>query len=234
MPVNSDLFLVWLGMSWTYVLPLVIYLLGTSVIGSTGLSYPVAYTGVVIVAGVVSAYLVGRNRPFPVHGRVGWGILFGLVGIGLWIWLCSLNLERHLDSILPKWLGRGERESFDPFGELSSLRAAWAFIGVRLLGLVVLVPIAEELFWRGFLARWLASDKWEDVPLGKFSPWSFAIVTLVFALAHPEWLAAAVYCMLLNGLLAWKKDLWQCVVAHATSNLVLAVYILTAGAWELW
>lgn len=63
---------------------------------------------------------------------------------------------------------------------------------------------------------------------------SALIVTLLFALAHPEWLAAAVYCTLLNGLLYWKGDLWNCVVAHGVSNLVLAIYILFTGSWELW
>jgi membrane protease YdiL (CAAX protease family) len=59
-------------------------------------------------------------------------------------------------------------------------------------------------------------------------------VTLLFTAAHPEWLAAAVYCAILNGLIYWKRDLWSCVVAHATSNLLLAVYILTTATWELW
>jgi membrane protease YdiL (CAAX protease family) len=40
---------------------------------------------------------------------------------------------------------------------LASPVAAWCFVAVRLLGLVVLVPVAEELFWRGFLLRWIAS-----------------------------------------------------------------------------
>src|SRR5262249_30767252 len=101
-------------------------------------------------------------------------------------------------------------------------------------GLAVLVPVAEELFWRGFLARWLVNPDWQRQPLGHFTPASFIIVTVLFTLAHPEWLAAAVYCALLNGLLAWKRDLWNCVVAHGVSNLALGVYILTEKDWKLW
>jgi ABC-type spermidine/putrescine transport system permease subunit II len=70
--------------------------------------------------------------------------------------------------------------------------------------------------------------------LGRFGVRSFVAVTVLFAVAHPEWLAAAVYCVLLNGLVYWKKDLWSCVVAHAVSNLALAVYILTTESWWLW
>mgnify|MGYP002683041209 CR=1 FL=1 len=93
---------------------------------------------------------------------------------------------------------------------------------------------AEEIFWRGFLLRWLTNAEWEKVPLGRFSGMSFLLVTLLFTLAHPEWLAAAVYCALLNGFIYWKQDLWSCVVAHGVSNLLLGLYVLTTEHWWLW
>jgi CAAX prenyl protease-like protein len=96
------------------------------------------------------------------------------------------------------------------------------------------VPVVEELFWRGFLLRWVISANWEGHPVGIFTMRSFLWVVLLFTLAHPEWLAAAVYCALMNILLYWKKDLWLCIVAHSTSNLLLVFYILMTGSWELW
>ena len=42
----------------------------------------------------------------------------------------------------------------------------WAFIAVRMLGLVVLVPLIEELFWRSFLIRWLIDPEFQKVPIG--------------------------------------------------------------------
>jgi CAAX prenyl protease-like protein len=90
------------------------------------------------------------------------------------------------------------------------------------------------IVWRGFLSRWLKSPNWEQVPLGDFSKGSFWGVVVLFALAHPEWLAAASYSAMLNGLLMWKRDLWNCIVAHAVSNMLLAVYILKTEAWWLW
>jgi CAAX prenyl protease-like protein len=103
-----------------------------------------------------------------------------------------------------------------------------------MLGLVVLVPLAEELFWRGFLWRWIQNPNWTEVPLGQWHWPSFVGVTLFFTAVHPEWLAAAVYGALIGLLWCWKRDLWQCVVAHATSNLVLGIYILTTSSWHLW
>jgi len=145
-----------------------------------------------------------------------------------------LHLEERMASLLPAWLRPGERSGFNPFQELSHPLAVWGFVVVRLVGLAVLVPVVEELFWRGFLLRWIISPDWEDVPLGKYQVTSFVLVTLLFTLAHPEWLAAACYCMLLNGLMYWKRDLWDCIVAHGVSNLVLGAYVLSTGAWWLW
>ena len=63
---------------------------------------------------------------------------------------------------------------------------------------------------------------------------SFLWIVMLFTLAHPEWFAASIYCILLNILLYWKKDLWLCIVAHGTSNLVLGIYVLLTGSWVLW
>ena len=38
---------------------------------------------------------------------------------------------------------------------------------MRMLGLVVLVPLIEELFWRSFLIRWLIDPDFHQVPIGR-------------------------------------------------------------------
>ena len=160
-------------------------------------------------------------------------MIVGLVGIAFWIGLCRLHLEEQAAHYLPTWM-QPKRAAFDPFQNITGPIMRWAFIAVRLGGLVILVPVVEELFWRGFLLRWFIAPDWQQVKLGQLSVASFVIVTLLFALAHSEWLAAAAYCGLLNGLLYWKRDLWNCVVAHGVSNLLLGIYILSVGDWELW
>ncbi len=221
-------------MTKSYVAPFVLYLLGTSLASQVPESYPAAYLAVVIVVGAVAWGLLRGRRIIVPHGRVAGAVVAGFVGIALWVVLSELRLEDRVASLLPEWLRPGERRGFNPFKELTHPLAVWGFIAVRLIGLAVLVPVVEELFWRGFLLRWIISPDWEDVPLGKFQVTSFVLVTLLFTLAHPEWLAAACYCMLLNGLLYWKRDLWDCIVAHGVSNLVLGAYVLSTGAWWLW
>ena len=226
-------------MAPTYVIPFVLYLLGTAFIARFGdKNYPICYTAVAVVVGGSILYLLRGKEILKPHLRVGWGVAAGLVGIALWIVLCHLHLEKQLTSLLPEFLRErvepAERVGYNPFEHLSAGFQVWSFIAVRLIGIAVLVPIAEELFWRGFLLRWLIDPEWEKIKLGEYTHHSCAIVVLMFTVAHPEWFAAASYCLLINGLLYWKKDLWQCVVAHAVSNLVLAIYVLQTGYWWLW
>jgi CAAX prenyl protease-like protein len=218
-----------------YVLPFALYLGLTQLISFFPALYPdyypAVYTAVVIVVGLVTAYFLWSRSLLRPHTRVGLAVAVGLMGGALWIGLCQLDLEQYLD--LPSWI-RPERRAYDPFKHLEDPLAAWAFVAVRLAGMVLLVPVVEELFERGFVARWLLGPDWQVRPMGQFTPATFAIVTLLCTLAHPEWLAAAVYFALLNAYLYWKKDLWGCVVAHGVSNLVLGIYILAAKDWRLW
>lgn len=216
-----------------YILPFVIYLIGTSCAGQFPVLYPILYALVVLLSGASLYWSSKQTQLFQVHWRVLDAVGIGILGILLWIWLCSLNLEAMLTSDLPEWLRPEARTAFEPFDELS-LGMAWGFIAIRLAGLAVIVPMMEELFWRGFLARWLVSENWAEVPLGRFTVRTFVIVTVLFTLAHPEWIAAATYCSLLNLFLIWRKDLWSCIVAHGTSNLLLGFYVLWRGAYQLW
>ncbi len=217
-----------------YIVPFVLYLALNQIPSWYPNYYHWLYPAVVVIVGTVTCVVLrGQGLLYP-HADVLAGVVAGLFGIGLWIGLSTLHFEQTLSSYLPELLQSKPRPGFNPFNEISESLFRWAFLAMRLAGLVVLVPIVEELFWRGFLNRWLIAKDWEKVPLGRFTPASFTIVTVLFTLVHPEWLAAVVYCSLLNLLLYWKRDLWNCIVAHATSNLVLAVYILSTGTWELW
>ncbi len=177
-----------------YLLPFVLYLLGTNVVSLWPEFYAAGYAIVALVVSLATWWLLrGRGIVTP-HRRIGAAVLVGIVGIALWIGLSELRLEARIASYFPEWLRPGPRPGYDPNERLTAAWAIWGFVLARLWGLVVLVPIAEELFWRGFLNRWIQSPHWEEVPVGRFTVGSFVTVTLLFALAHPEWLAAACYC----------------------------------------
>jgi CAAX prenyl protease-like protein len=108
------------------------------------------------------------------------------------------------------------------------------YIIVRITGAVLVVPLMEELFWRGFLIRWLVEEDFKKVPLGVYTVPSFAITVGLFGMEHSQWLAGLVCAALYNWLYYRRKSLFACVVAHATSNAVLAAWVLWRGDWKFW
>jgi CAAX prenyl protease-like protein len=216
-----------------YILPFILYLACIQVMAEYPEQYAWLYPAAALLVSTVTVGLLRGRRLLRPHRHVLTAVFVGLVGITLWIGLCRLRLEEQAAPYLPCWL-QPKRSAFDPFRTITGPFTRWAFIAVRLGGLIILVPVIEELFWRGFLLRWLISPDWQHVKMGQFSGGSFIVVTLLFALTHCEWLAAFVYCSLLNGLLYWKGDFWNCVVAHGVSNLLLGIYLLSVRSWELW
>jgi uncharacterized protein len=220
------------------VVPFVLYLVGSAWLAKLPTNwYWLGYACVAAFCLIALAFLLSshqRKKLFRLHANIGIGIAVGVVGIGLWIGFSQLRLEQQVAGYLPSWLQPSERAGFNPWDQLDGSLAIGAFLAVRIIGIAVVVPLVEELFWRGFLLRWSIDPDWENVPLGSFTWRSCLTVTALFTLAHPEWLAAASYCLLINGLLYWKKDLWQCIVAHAVSNLLLVVYVLATDNWWLW
>jgi CAAX prenyl protease-like protein len=111
----------------------------------------------------------------------------------------------------------------------------WGFLAVRFAGLVLVVPVIEEFFVRGFLMRYVESARWDSLPLGGVSWKSASAVGVYAVLSHPgEAIAALVWFGMVTWLYARTRNLWDCVAAHATTNLLLGIYVVTQGAWELW
>ncbi|HXA08868.1 MAG TPA: CAAX prenyl protease-related protein [Chthoniobacterales bacterium] len=112
----------------------------------------------------------------------------------------------------------------------------WTTLAVRFLRLVVVVPLIEEIFWRGFLLRYLIADKFEQIPFGAFSWYSFAIVTLAFGFSHSmaDWPAAFITGALYNVVAYRTKSLTSCVLAHGLTNLALGLWIVTTKQWGFW
>ena len=114
--------------------------------------------------------------------------------------------------------------------------AYWLTVSLRFLRLVVVVPLVEEVFWRGFLLRYLINEKFTTVTVGAFSWLSFAVVTLCFGFSHSraDW-AAALLCGALYNVVAYQtRSLASCVVAHALTNLLLGLWIMQTRQWGFW
>ena len=108
-------------------------------------------------------------------------------------------------------------------------------LGLRGLRAVVIVPIVEELFWRGWLMRWLITVDFEKVPLGTYTPAAFWIVAVFFAAEHgPYWDVGLAAGILFNLWMIRTRSLGDLILAHAVANLSLSAYVVAAGKWEYW
>jgi uncharacterized protein len=112
----------------------------------------------------------------------------------------------------------------------------WPTVGFRFLRLVIVVPLVEEIFWRGFLLRSLLDENFARVRFGTFSWVSFVVVTLGFGFSHStdDWIAACLTGAIYNGVAYRTKSLWSCVLAHAVTNLLLGIWIMTTKQWGFW
>lgn len=108
------------------------------------------------------------------------------------------------------------------------------WISCRLIGTVVIVPIIEELAFRGYPQRRLISaDFWDVSP----ARWSWPAVlgsALVFGLLHGQWVAGILAGVAFSYAMHLRGRLGDAIIAHATANLLLSVGVLGLGRWNLW
>ena len=99
----------------------------------------------------------------------------------------------------------------------------------------VLVPMVEELFWRGWLMRWAIEPDFRKVALGSYTAASFWAVALLFAAEHgPYWDVGLAAGILFNFWMIRTKSLGDLILTHAIANLCLSAYVIAAGKWEYW
>jgi CAAX prenyl protease-like protein len=115
------------------------------------------------------------------------------------------------------------------------LKANLAFIVLRCVMSAIAIPILEELFWRGWMMRWLIDKDFLSVPLGKYLPSAFWIVALMFASEHgPYWEVGLAAGIVFNWWIVRTRNLADCILAHGVTNAVLSAYVLATGQWQYW
>jgi exosortase E/protease (VPEID-CTERM system) len=135
-------------------------------------------------------------------------------------------------------MGAGLRAGSDPMPfELSAMPAALSltWIAIRALASATIVPLAEELAFRGFLMRRLVTADFQTVPYQSVGLGALLISALAFGLSHGAmWLPGIVAGLLYGWVTVRSGSLGEAVVAHATTNALLAALVLLAGKWQLW
>jgi CAAX prenyl protease-like protein len=114
--------------------------------------------------------------------------------------------------------------------------AAWVtWLVLRTVGAVITVPIAEELAFRGYLLRRLVSADFERVSFGGVTWLALAVSSLAFGAMHgARWFAGAVAGLLYALVLRKRGRIGEAVAAHALTNALLAIWVISRGEWRLW
>jgi CAAX prenyl protease-like protein len=112
-------------------------------------------------------------------------------------------------------------------------RAGW--ITLRTLAAVVTVPLAEELAFRGYIARRLMSADVESIPFASLSLFAVVASSLAFGILHGRlWLAGVLAGVVFAVVAKLRGQLGDAVAAHATANLLLALWVIARGDYALW
>ena len=176
-----------------------------------------------------------RWRPGGLALDVGFGVAVG----ALW-------MAPYAAGLLP---GPGPEAAFDPRA-LGDGREG-AALGLRLVGFGAVTPFVEELFVRSFLIRAAelvslrgrrveidTQRDFRDLPMARYTAWSFWISVLYFAGSHAPWelpvafVTGAAY----NLWLYRRGHIAPCIAAHAASNCTIFAAVLAAAGQggDLW
>ena len=155
--------------------------------------------------------------------RIGWPALAigGLVSC-IWIALDYFSDGNH-------------KAAMPPALAESSQLARFTWLGFRVVGAVITVPIAEELAYRGFLMRRFTSRDFESVGWRDVSWVALLASSVAFGVLHGErWLAATIAGFFYAFVLVRRGSIGEAVAAHATTNGLLAAWVIFGDHWQMW
>ena len=114
-----------------------------------------------------------------------------------------------------------------------TIRGLW--ILSRIAGSVLLVPVAEELAYRGYLMRRLIRADFESLPFRSVRWPALTVAAVVFGAAHGAlWLPGIVAGLAYGLILVRRGHLGDAVAAHATTNALVVIGVLAGHQWQLW
>lgn len=111
--------------------------------------------------------------------------------------------------------------------------AAALWLAIRAAGTIIFVPIAEEMAFRGFLHRAIASQRFANATPLVMTIAAFVVTSLLFGAIHQRWLAGmlagAVYALVMYR----TGRMSDPIGAHMASNAVIIAWAITQQQWSL-
>ena len=186
----------------------------------------VFFAGSVLVVGVARGKLSLSEIGFiPPRITLAWAV--GAVLLSL-----ALLPVRGIIGLVVQFLAGGNLSGMQERMSLIAPESfTWAGFIITLLGAGILVPISEELFFRGALFTWFR---------GRYNfPVAMLASSLLFALGHIDTIGVVASSLVLGLVNAYvfekSKTLWAPILMHITTNsfAVLLIYGMLAIAPQL-
>jgi exosortase E/protease (VPEID-CTERM system) len=178
------------------------------------------YPARVLVVGSI-IYLCWSHYRWPHQRPTVWSLVGGIVAFAVWMVSypddldANATFQQHLESVP------------------GVVAVTWLLL--RSIGSIVTVPIAEELLFRGYVLSRLAGrpDNAEVGPLG----WHLMAIlgsAMLFGVLHGAWLSGTLAGVIYVLVRMKSGNLIDAIVAHAITNAMVTLYVITTQAWSYW
>ncbi len=115
---------------------------------------------------------------------------------------------------------------------IAAAQSIWLVL--RVMSSVITVPISEELAFRGYLIRRIVAVDFASLSPRAFTTTSLIISSLAFGILHGERrIAGTIAGLLYAAVLLRRGRIGDAVIAHATTNGLLAASVVLTGQWNL-
>ena len=172
----------------------------------------------VVLAGLVALLWARPRWPFGQLGRPSWALALGYGALVYVLWMAAIS-EPDFDGA---------------FRRAEIVRGDGWWIAIKLVGTIVIVPLVEELAFRGFLQRRLSASNFASLAPRASTWWGLAGASLVFGLLHQDMLAGFAAGLVYGWLYRRTERLSDAIAAHGVTNALLAVHAVAGDAWWLW
>jgi exosortase E/protease (VPEID-CTERM system) len=178
--------------------------------------------GLLVLAWYRKDYVAGLRQHLRGRSIISWhAIGIGVAVYVIWIGASALTAPHSFEAA-PEGL----------FELTSPLMVVW--IIARVLGSVLVVPMVEELAFRGFLLRRLVASDFTKVPYDRWHWGPVLVSSLAFAAVDQQWIGGFAAGFLYAYAQKHRGLLSDAIVAHAVTNALIAIQVLSAGHWSLW
>ena len=181
----------------------------------------------IFAALTVSQGWLGESSQYVTEFR--WALSWEAAVIGVAVFAAWVGLDGHYPMLAERAEGFNPMRTYGPGSALAAV-----FVTVRIIGSSLVVPPLEEIFYRSFVYRYLISSDFMGIPLKRLQWRAFLIAGAIFGIGHYEWLPGILCGFAYQGLVCRKNRLGDAIAAHAITNFLLGLWVITRHAYRFW